>query len=357
MYSTKGRRSLIGAIALAVAVAVLPATSQAGADERAGRAARYIAQRQNPDGSFPSSFGSNLAATADAVMALVAARRAPSAVAEAIEWLEGEDLTDSSLGQKAKTVMAAVAAGEDLQDEPWASLVADMQASYEPTDGRYQSVAWSQVFDQALVILALKAAGESVPRAAAAWLADAQCPDGGWQFDQPRTAGEDRKCFDEERGGGDPALADYTASDTNTTAYSVMALAAARRSVGVGSDPIDWLRARRDPAKGGWGYDRRSSLTETVSTALVIQAYVAVGEKLPSGASDALSELQRGICGASADGFSRGWENSKNGYRKIPGADMGATVAAVPALLRKPLPVEPVSYLRPLPPPPPCPAP
>lgn len=348
-----GRKLLRGGLALAFAATVLvPGSAQASPADRADRATRYIAQRQNPDGSFPSSFGSAHAATADAVLALVAARRGRSQVADAMEWLEEESATATSLGQKAKIVMAAVAAGRDVGDEPWSSLVSDIKNAYDPLTGAYASSPFSQVFDQNLAILALKAADKGVSRAAVMWLVDAQCPDGGWQFDQPRTPGEDRKCYDSERDGGD-----FTKSDTNTTSYAVMALVAARKRVELEAKPFKWLRARIDPVKRGWGYDRKSRLTESVSTALVIQAHASRDRRLPRGAWGALAKLQRGICGDFADGFSRGWEKVDGAYEKIAGADMGSTVAAIPGLLRKPFPLEPASFLRQVPPPPPCPAP
>lgn len=339
------RKFLGWSLPLALVVSLLSPAVAAQIAGPVDHALNYVAERQNEDGSFPSSFGSVHAATADAVLSFVAAGRGSKQVEAAMDWLEANLEGVDTLGKKAKVVMAAVAAGRDPRKmgPEERNLVQEIRAT-ETAEGTFTSSPYSQVYDQALALLALEAADAAVHRDEVKWLADAQCPDGGWQFDQPWTQGEDSKCFDEERGGGDPALADYTASDTNTTGLVLQALAAVPRSVPLENDPFRWLANRRDPKKGGWGFDRSFRLTDSASTAIVLQAYAAYGRSGPKEARRALRALQRGCPGSG--GFSQGWFEEDGEIKKRPGTDLGNTVAAILGLVREPLPVEPKPYLE-----------
>ena len=340
------RKVLLGALPLAL-VASLTTVSPSIAISTGGRvdwATTYVAAQQAEEGSFSSSFGSKEAATADAVLSLVASGQGSAQVEDAMDWLEENVATIDNVGKKAKIVMAAVAAGREPRDfgPAGADLVKELEL-LEGDDGVYESSPFSQVYDQALVLLALDAADAAIPRRAARWLADAQCPDGGWQFDLPKQPGENARCYDAEN------VNEYTESDTNTTGLVLQALAAVRRSVPLDADPFQWLGKRRDPVKHGWGYDRNSQLTDSASTAIVIQAYAAHRRALPKSAVGALNGLQR-YCNAGDGGFSRGWIRTEAGkYRREAGVDQGNSVAAILGLLRKPLPIEPKPYLKKLP--------
>lgn len=339
------RKLLAGALVfgLTATVSPPPVSAEIGTAGRVDHATWYVVNRQRDNGSFPSSFGTEHASTADAILSLVASGQGGGRVRDGIEWLRANVGSATTLGQKAKIVMAAVAAGHDPRDFGGQDLVAAIEATLGG-DSVYDSSAFSQVFDQALALLALEAAGASIPRGPVEWLADAQCPDGGWQFDQPRLPGENRRC----RNPND--MNDFTETDTNTTGLVLQALAAVPRSVALDSSPFGWLADRRDRVKGGWGFDRTFRLTDSLSTSIVLQAYVAHGRKPPRSARLALRALQRYCTGQNNNGgFSRGWEKTDNGYRRTPGTDLGNTVGAILGLLQKPLPIRPKAYLDPMP--------
>src|SRR5437868_4089816 len=104
--------------------------------------------------------------------------------------------------------MAAVATGRDPSTFAGTNLLGHLTHA-ERVSGRYGDAT---VFDQALAILAIKASGQTPDKMAATWLADAQCPDGGWQFDRPHRASEKGHCRDVSEAG------DFIRSDPNTTA-------------------------------------------------------------------------------------------------------------------------------------------
>jgi hypothetical protein len=221
---------------------------------------------------------------------------------------------------EAKVVMAAEAAGAPATDFGGVDLVAAIEGSARAS-GRF---AGASVFDQALAILALDSAGQTPTDAEATWLADAQCPDGGWQFDRPHRLLENRHCRDRS----DPN--DFTSSDTNTTAMAVMALHGLKTP---DSDPFAFFDAIRDGTYHGWGYTWGFNRTDANSTSLVIQAYRADARPIPEGGTRALRRLQY-ACGAVAYSF------TDAGART--GKDVGATIGAVLGFLKEPFPVTPV---------------
>src|SRR5687768_1730183 len=108
------RKGALVALVLWMTVAsVSPAPAAVSRFTRARHAVRYLVTQQQPDGSIPAF--SPEGSTADAVVAMVAARRAPAAIEEAVAYLKtiGPDVP---LGQKAKIVLALVAAGDDPRD-------------------------------------------------------------------------------------------------------------------------------------------------------------------------------------------------------------------------------------------------
>jgi hypothetical protein len=185
--------------------------------------------------------------------------------------------------------------------------------------------------------MALHAAGFVLPAIVGQWLLHAQCPDGGWAYDAPYDpAHDDAHCH-----SGDN---DFFDSDSNTTSYVVMAL----ESIGMPSweaSPFAFFGTLRDPQHGGWSYGASFLATDANSTALVIQAYASAGKKIPAGGLASLRGLQYPACGA--------WAYSWNGD-VIGDPDVGATIAAVPAVLLDPLPIGPAPVKRGVPNTPPC---
>jgi len=328
-------------VAIALVAGATPAPAAPSSTRRARLAARYIANQQAPDGSI--AFFSSIGSTADAVLAFVAARRGAGAAEDALDYLRSQTASPDSegemvdtVGEKAKVALAAVAGGRDPRDFGGRNLVGEIR-SVQRKGGRYGRA--TSVFDQALAILALEAAGAPGSRRAARWLAGAQCRDGGWQFDRPAQAAENRHC---STGEDD----DFFASDTNTTSYALMALEAKRARVD--SSPFRFLRRARDERKGGWGYDR-SSITDANSSALVLQAYAAKDRTPPRGARSALRDLQFRLCGRRAGAFAFTWVPRAGGGLERDGRNLGATIGAVLGLLERPLPLGPFELTRPAP--------
>ena len=320
-------RLLRAIVPAGLVVALLVGTVPAGAagptsTQRAVRGARYIASKQSPNGSVHAF--STVGSTADAVLALVASRQGSYNVARAVRYLRRHVADITSPGLQAKTIIAIVAAGKNPRSVNGVNLVAALKGLLG-SDGHYGS---SAVLDDALIVLALEAAGANPPARASAWLVAAQCPDGGWSYDAPYDpAIDDVHCFN-----GDP-VNDYFTSDSNTTAYVVMALEAAHMTAW-GADPFAFFDTVRDPAHHGWSYSTGFLSTDANSTALVIQAYASASMTVPSGGMGALRDLQL-PCGA--------WAYTWNGTS--PGtADIGATIGAVPGIERTPLPIEPSGF-------------
>ena len=327
--------------AVGACVVLIGSAGVAGArpttERRARVAARYVVNHQANDGSIPTF--SPIGGTADAIVALAASERGAGTIDDAVGYLRRNASEVDSLGEKAKVVMALVAAGRNPRAFAGRDLIAEIDRT-QLNNGRYGADA--AVFDHALAVLGMRAADEPVGLAGR-WLAKAQCDDGGWQRDRPAQPSENRHCFTGNAGDA------FTKSDTNTSGLAVQALETTPRREELEADPFGFFRRIRDPEKRGWGYSWGYRLTDTNSTALVLQAYLARNRDLPDGARRALNALQHRLCGRGAGAFSFTWEaRAEGGYRRT-GRDVGATVAAIPALMRQALPVPPADRYEPPP--------
>ena len=344
--------ALLTAIALPVAVAA-PASAAARVShaDRARLAVRFLVEQQADDGSI-TALSDPINWTADAVVAMVAARRAPGAIERALDFLEANAGEVDTVGSRAKVAMALVAAGRDARAFAGRDLIAEIERSQE-ADGSYDSAT---VFSHALGMLAVAGAGGSPTlEAAAAWLVAAQCGNGGWQFESPPGLGEDEHCS-----FGYP---DLDEANTDATALAVMALDAV--SVTPERDPFPFFDSLRDERFGGWRYDRPTSfhseftskLTNANSTGLVLQAYAAAGRPPPSGSLASLGRLQGRRCGPDAGAISYTWadDDGDGSYSRSDGDRIAATIAAVPGLLGAPWPQPPLEVTRPAPRAGPCP--
>jgi hypothetical protein len=314
------RRVVVTCVSLALIVG-LPASAWALTDgKRAARGAAYLVSQQQADGSIPAF--SPIGSTSDAVLAFVASGVGGKAMNKAIGFLRTQTAAGNvnSVGLRAKVVLALHAAGMDPRRFAGRDLVTEIKSSLD-SDGRFGN---APVLDDALAVLALEADDVRPTKRASAWLLDAQCPDGGWAFDQPwDPIHDDAHCH-----SGD---SDFFDSDSNTTSYVVQALVANGHTRWT-YDPFAFFDTLRDPDKGGWSYSGSFIDTDANSTSLVLQAYAADGVHVPSGGVAALRALQHTDCGA--------WAYSWNGdSRGDP--DVGATIAAVPAVLLDPLPIQP----------------
>jgi hypothetical protein len=226
----------------------------------------------------------------------------------------------NTIGLRAKVALALEATGRNPHAYAGHDLLGEITSTLG-LDGRFGSAG---VLDQSLAILAVEGNGETSAESAVTWLASAQCPDGGWAYDQPyNAADDDAHCLSISS----PST-DYFESDTNTSSYAIQAL----ESAGTASftvNPFPFFTVLRDPVHHGWGYTWGFQTTDADSTALVIQAFISGGRSAPKGSLVALRALQYAACGA----FAFTW----NGTHRS-GPDMGATVGAVPGLLHKAFP-------------------
>jgi hypothetical protein len=312
----------LGVVASLVATAPIASAERRDDADRIDKAIAYIAAQQRPNGSIPAF--SPIGSTSDGVLAFVAAGIGESEVGDALGFLRRRVVHGKAdgVGFQAKIVTAVVAAGGDPRAFGGVDLVQAIVDSLG-THGRFDGAA---VFDNALAVIALVAAGEPVSEAAIQWLVDAQCADGGWQYNRPALATDDEHCHSTTR-----PTKDFFDSDTNTTSYVVQALEAAGDAT-FGADPFAFFDEIRDPQRHGWGYTWGFETTDANSTALVIQAYAAAGTPAPTGALGALRKLQDPACG--------GWSFTWAGPRRTD-PDPGSTIGAVLGLLQQPLPLAP----------------
>lgn len=313
------RRSLVAVLAIAIVVTVPSAAGAAWTTpERIASAAGFISSEQRNNGSIPAF--SLIGSTADAVVSLVAAQRGPINIKKALNFLtkraEAGDL-NGAIGLQAKVVMAAVAGGRNPRNFGGHDLVQEIAATEQP-DGHYG--ASTAVFDHALAMLALEAAGQDPSAIARTWLLQQQCGDGGWAYDMGPQPNDDSHCQDTIV----PAT-DWFTSDTNTTANAVMALEADTGSGHPDADPFGYFDSVRD-GSNGWPYTGSWPGTDANSTALVIQAYAAASQQIPTGAMGALKGLQMKGCG----GFR---------YQTGLNPDVGSTIGGILGLSKQPLPV------------------
>jgi len=318
------RRRFVATLTVAFMLLAVPASAGGPNDgDRADAGAAYLATQQKPNGSIPAF--SPIGSTADGVLAFIASGAASPSRKAALGYLRTQVQRGNvnTVGLVAKVVQAVAAAGKDPRSFGGQDLVRWLRSRIKDSG----KIGAATVFDQALAILAIEAAGGKPKRSTTDWLLAAQCPVGGWSFDKPyRPAKDDDSCSD---GGAN----DFFTADTNTTSYAVMALEHVGRD-GYTDDPFVFFQSARDAMHGGWEYAPGFG-TDANSTSLVIQAYAAAELGVPSGGLNALRALQPDVVlGA--------WAYTYVG--EDPGdPDVGATIGAVPAILQVPLPIVPAA--------------
>ena len=285
------------------------------------RAVAYLLARQTPDGGFIGFTGEpDAGVTADAIIALKAADFRGVAVGPAIglaaDYLEAEAATyaQAGPGQAAKLVLAAVAAGRDPMRFGGVDLLAaatDASGATPVSAALPPGIYGDDMFDHALVMLALAAANREVPVSAVDALRNTQLGDGSWGF-----SGE----------------TDAASGDSNTTALSIQALVAS----GNGTDPMveaayAYLKTVQTTT-GQFAFEAGEPLVpDANSTALAVQAIVATGQN-PSSA-EAWGNAARGLAA---------FQNVSGAFRYQdvdPADNLFATLQGVPALAGLPLPL------------------
>ena len=214
---------------------------------------------------------------------------------EALGYLRRADArpgTSNTIGLRAKVVLAVD--GRRARTRA-TSAARTWSARSARTLGPTAASATRAVFDDALAVLALEAAGVETPARAVDWLLDAQCPDGGWAVRRAATARRRRRTASTT----DPAN-DFFASDSNTTRYVVQALGRRAASATVRARSRSRSSTRSATPRTAAGATRGASITtDANSTALVLQAYAAAGDcRSRTAALEALRELQYPACGA-----------------------------------------------------------
>lgn len=282
-------------------------------------AANWLLQKQEESGGFQGYSGEvDASSTAAAVVALYAARKSNEATADSIEnamtYLDqsGGEYAAAGAGQAANLVLAAIAGGRNPRDFAGEDLIAALTAPpATPVPSGLAGIYGDDLYDHAVVLIALVAAGETVPDEALDLFRASQAENGGWAF------------------AGD---VDPSAADSNTTSLTIQALVA----TGHGDDPmvahaLAFLHTLQAPDGSGFAYEAGDPLqADANSTALVVQALIAAGED-PSSESwgNAMAALLR-------------FQTSGGGFRFLGGdseANLFATVQAMPAVAGLPLPV------------------
>lgn len=202
---------------------------------------------------------------ADAIVALAAAGRSPSSLRTRLIEMTGlASAYATTAGGAGKVVLAAVAAGGDPRNLGGVDYVARINRQYAA--GRYGATA----YDQALAMLALKAAGEPTPAAAVTALR-ATRGRGGWGFALRTTAPDD-------------------VSSTGLVIEALRAAGVSTADAGLKA-ALKWMTAQAN-GRGGFAIDGAGRATEANSTAIAIRAMRAMG-RLPSTATRrALRNLQ-----------------------------------------------------------------
>lgn len=297
------------ALLLPVAARAQEATPSAGSP--VANAVAWLQTQQGSDGGFLGFSGtSDAGTTADAILALAAARNDGVAVdlTKAVDYLEKNALVyaQTGPGQSAKLVLAVVAAGGDPTNVENVNPLSIVQVGAQSETG----LIGFGPFDHALGMLALVATGNDVPPTAIDAFRSTQLDDGSWSFDGTTA-----------NGGG----------DTNTTAIAIQALVAA----GQGNDPmvakaLDYLESAQT-ASGGFPYQPgQTKKGDANSTAIVVQAILAVGQ-------DPASADWKNAAAALA-----AFQNPSGAFRYTddePDDNLFATLQALPAIARQPYPI------------------
>jgi hypothetical protein len=278
-------------------------------DDAAGKALAWLATKQNADGGFSDGFSpkSGVGPTSDAIVAIAAAGQDAGAWKKngvsPLNYLEEKVHAGqvTKPGDIAKIILATVATGANPRSVSGVDLVAKLNGLHKA--GSFGGT----LYEDALAVLALANAGQRAPEDVTARLIAAQTKDGAWAFT------------------GDTAA---VAGDTNTTALVVQALIATGHRDAIGRALDYFRRTQNDDA--GWPYQVPSAYgteTDANSTANVIQALIAAGESLSNwgkaGRSDPLGALIT-LQDAKTGAF--------NYQASQPGANLLATLQAIPAL-------------------------
>lgn len=278
----------------------------------------WLIGQQAEDGGFAGFSGaSEPSITIDAIMALAAAQQqgvdVGTSIDDAVAYLESSDVApvfaQTGPGQAAKLTLGIIAAGDDPRAFATVNPLMLVDKGVNDETGLYGT----GVYDHALAMLALAAAGSDVPAEAIAALEETRTPEGGWAFDGTTTEG---------------------AADSNTTALVVQALVAAGEGdSALVSNALDYLRTTLVDDTGATFQPGDEAIADANSTALVLQAAIAAGEDPSS--FDAWGNLPSAL---------EAFQNPNGAFHynaDDPSDNLFTTAQAIPALAGLPLPLTP----------------
>ncbi len=202
---------------------------------------------------------------ADAIVALAAAGRSRASLEPRLTTLSASaSAYATTAGGAGKVVLATIAAGGNPRALAGVDYIARIERQYSA--GRYGVTA----YDQALSMLALRAAGAPTPAAAVTALRAARGK-GGWGFALRRTSPDD-------------------VSATGLTIEAMRAVGVSKTDPGL-KGATAWLVAQVN-TRGGFGIDGRGRATEANATAIAIQALRAMGRTPATTTRRVLRKLQ-----------------------------------------------------------------
>jgi hypothetical protein len=144
------------------------------------------------------------------------------------------------------------------------------------------------VFNHAIAVLGLTAAGGVVDPLAVDWIVKQQCADGGYVAFRADLAAPCPA----------PDSAAFTGEDTNSTALAALALRAIGRTTEA-ARAEQWLEARRSP-DGGWAYyPDGAAASDPNSTGVVLMALSGAGTALDASVYGASAQVP---CGSADEG-------------------------------------------------------
>jgi hypothetical protein len=314
-----------------------PLTTDA-ATGRAG-AAHWLIGQIGADGLVPSAVdptAPDYGATAHAALGLWqsgygkdAATKAAAALAAHVDAFVVDSNGDNP-ANLALLILVAESLGQDPHTFGGTNLVARLEATARTTGpdvGLFGAgdPTYDGPFRQGLALAALSLVDPPTANSpVVTWLTRQQCAEGSWTYRADTTM----PCVLD--------LANFSGPDTNGTAMAVIGL----HAIGVSApiDPKPYLDAARH-ADGGWSfYADPSSPSDPDSTGLVIAAYRALGDTVPTDATTRLLGFQFG-CASDAAAQGSFWFPPFGGSPEAPNllathdATLGLVGGAWPATL------------------------
>jgi hypothetical protein len=290
-------------------------------NESVEQAVTWLRTQQLPGGGFAGFSGdADPGMAADVALAFAAAGINLADVTTGddnlLDYLNGSASgVTGDAGLAAKLALAIHAANGNPRDAGGVDLIDTILSAHDGATGWYSF----SFYGHALAMLALDAAGETIPTEAVDAVLAAQTPEGSWGFAGAPEAGS---------------------GDSNTTAITIQALRATEQGDDAIHRGLEFLRSLQD-GDGAVAYDASMApaLTgDANSTALAIQAFLAAEEDprtLPHGDLDAAL---------------RAFQNESGAFQyqaAFPDDSLLATAQAIPALMGVALPYERVSTVPP----------